>query len=317
MTVICKPYASVPVVVHGGVHPKTVMILCVLQVLQLAGSTNLTGTLPVSWSAPGSFQSLKVLNLAAASLTGSIPPAWATNTAFPALTYLSLANTTLTGAIPSFDNPQLAVLDLSFSALSGDITNLWSSKSKTIAAIGLTAVNVTGSIPYKHPDFWKSLRMLVADGTSITGTIPTSWLATAHVSRPPWSKYYTVNSQMQKLSFAGMQLWQRSFKDPAWWPEVCSSLTKLAGYTSIYQKPQYRYPGIEPIDQPSLDVTHQPFSARTRQDDLPILPFLDKVPLSYNSDSTSYYKSFLERSIDDFFHLEGLPSTNLPSPMGQ
>lgn len=224
------------------------------QVLQLAGSTHLSGTLPVSWSAPGSFQSLKVLNLASASFSGSIPSAWASNTAFPALTYLSLANTTLSGATPSFDNPQLAVLDLSFSALSGNISDLWSSKSKTIAAIGLTAVNVTGSIPYKLPDFWKTLRMLVIVGTSITGTIPTSWLATAHVSRPRWSRYYTVNSQMQNLSFSGMQLWQSSFHDPAWWSEVCSSFTKLAGYTSIYQEPQYRYPGIEPIDRPSLDV---------------------------------------------------------------
>lgn len=109
-----------------------------------------------------------MLNLAGASFTGSIPSAWASIAAFPALTYLSLANTTLTGAIPSFDNSQLAVLDLSFSALSGDISDLWSSQSKTIAAIGLSAVNVTGSVPYKLPDFWKSLRIFIVDGTSIT-----------------------------------------------------------------------------------------------------------------------------------------------------
>lgn len=121
---------------------------------------------------------------------------------------------------------------------------------------------------------------------------------------------------MQNLSFSGMQLWQSSFQDPFWWLEVCSSFTKLAGYTSIYQETQYRYPGIEPIDQPSLDVIHQPLSARTREDDLPILPFLDKAPLPYYSESISYYKSFLERSVDDF-RFEGLPSKNLPSPTGQ
>ena len=157
----------------------------VLQVLQIAGSSNSTGSLPISWSALGSFLSLKVLNLAGASFTGSIPSSWVTQGAFPKMTYLSLANTTLTGAVPSFHTGQLAVLDLSFSGLSGNISDLWSSTSNTISAIGLTGVNVTGAFPYELPLFWKSLRTLVVDNTSITGTIPTSWLATASVERSP------------------------------------------------------------------------------------------------------------------------------------
>ena len=286
----------------------------VLQVLQIAGSSNLTGSLPVDWSASGSFQSLKVLNLAAASLTGSIPPTWVTKGVFDAMTYLSLANTTLTGAIPSFSIRSLAVLDLSFSSLSGDISHLWSSTSKTISAIGLTGVNVTGAFPYKLPLFWKSLRTLVVDKTLITGTVPTSWLATASVDQSPYSKSWTVNSQMQSLSFSGQKLWDRSVQDPAWWREVCSSFSKLAGYGSIYDMSHVHYAGIKAVVRPSLDVTRK--SYYFQGDDLTTLPSPDRGPTKYSSqDPKSYYTFFLEDHVDNF-QVE-YSQKSLPSPIGQ
>ena len=288
----------------------------VLQVLQIAGSSNSTGSLPISWSAPGSFLSLKVLNLAGASFTGSIPSSWVTQGAFPKMTYLSLANTTLTGAVPSFHTGQLAVLDLSFSGLTGNISDLWKSTSSTISAIGLTGVNVTGGFPYELPLFWKSLRSLVVDNTSITGTIPTSWLATASVERSPYSKSWTVNSQMQNLSFSGGQLWDRSLQDPSWWPGVCSSFSKLAGYGSIYNNPRVRYSGIEAVVRPMLDVTHKLQSYSSRTDDVPRLPFPDTGYVDYFSqDTKSYYTSFLDRYVDNFQLENSLQ--RLPSPIGQ
>ena len=256
-----------------------------------------------------------MLNLAAASLTGSIPPTWVTRGAFDAVTYLSLANTTLTGAIPSFSMRSLAVLDLSFSSLSGNISDLWRSTSTTISAIGLTGVNVTGAFPYELPRFWKSMRTLVVDNTLITGTVPTSWLATASVSQAStYSKSWTVNSQMQSLSFSGLKLWDRSFKDPAWWPEVCSSFSKLAGYGTIYDMPQVHYAGIKTVVRPSLDVTRKLYY--TQRDELPTLPSPDRGPVGfYSQDPRSYYTSFLEDYIDNF----QLNSSykNLPSPIEQ
>ena len=289
------------------------MLPWVLQVLQIAGSSNLTGSLPVDWSASGSFQNLKVLNLAAASLTGSIPPTWVTQGAFLAMTYLSLANTSLTGAIPSFHNRQLAVLDLSFSGMTGNISDLWGSTSRTISAIGLTGVNVTGALPYKLHLFWSSLRTLVVDNTSITATVPTSWLATASASH--YYNSWTVNSQMQNLSFSGLHLWNQSFQDPAWWPEVCSTFSKLAGYSTIYNNIQVRYPGIEAVSRPSLDVTHKLRSYSSQQDELPILPSPDRGAVGfYSHDPNSYYTSFLEDNVDNF--QLGLSLKNLPSPIG-
>ena len=99
-------------------------------------------------------------------------------------------------------------------------------------------MNVTGAVPYKLPWFWKSLRILVVDNTSVTGTVPTSWLARASVSRCPSCKLWIVNSQMQSLTFSGLQLWDQSFQDPAWWSEICSTFSKLAGYGSMFDKPQ-------------------------------------------------------------------------------
>ncbi len=246
-----------------------------LRILQLAGSTNLTGTLPTTWSSPGSCPQLIVLNLAVAALNSSIPAAWVSANAFPSLTYLSFANTTLTGPIPSFNNSQLAVLDLSFSTLSGNISDLWSSNATTISAIGLTSVNISGSFPEWFPQFWSSLQILIVDNTSINGTIPTSWLKLTDVTSTG------AYSQMQHVTFSGASLWSQSVNDTAWWQDICSSFSKTVGYvyttnneytwlqdmsSSLSQtfgflsmpinlSPSQTYLDIQPLSSSSLDVT--------------------------------------------------------------
>ena len=288
-----------------------------LQVLQIAGSPNLTGSLPVSWGAPGSFPQLKLLNLAAASLTGSIPAAWVSTTAFVALTYLSLANTTLTGAVPGFNNSQLAVLDLSFSRLSGDISTLWSSTSTTISAIGLTAVSMTGAFPYQLPAFWHSLQVLIVDNTSISGTIPTSWLEVSAALVSPHGYYTTVQSQMQNVSFSGGQLWARSVADPAWWQDLCSSFSKTAGYAanaaSTYVNSQ-TYSGIRAIDGAVLDVT------RVSSQRSATLPTPNTTRYSYSlSYYSGYYSALTFNGAGDFNIQGGHPYGGgfaLPSPVG-
>ena len=261
-----------------------------LRILQLAGSTNLSGTLPTSWSLPGSFPQLLVLNLAVAALNGSIPAAWVNATAFPSLTYLSFANTTLTGPIPSFNNSQLAVLDLSFSTLSGNISDLWSSNATTISAIGLTSVNISGSFPEGFPQFWSSLQILIVDNTSITGTIPTSWLQLADVTSTEF------HSQMHNVTFSGAYLWFNSINNTAWWLDVCSSLSKTVGYVSTAMDvfPSHTYLGIQPLSSSGLDVT------AAFEELLPLLP--NNAPTSVNRTSAylNYYDELQEWGNNDF-----------------
>lgn len=285
-----------------------------LQTLQLAGSLNLIGTLPLTWSSPGSFQSLKVLNLAAVSLAGSIPPDWVSTTAFPSLTYLSLANTTLTGAVPSFNNSQLAVLDLFFSALTGDISNLWSSKAIGLSAIGLTAVNLTGSFPPQLPTFWQSLKVLIVDKSSITDTIPTFWLDT--VSATAEGTTIILSNQMQNISFSGAQIWGQSLEDPSWWQVICSSFSRTSGYASLVQPAflvSQEYSGIEAVDGAILDVTTFAIGEPAQ------LPTNDtRVNRAGVSPLLNYYHHLI--NCRDDFALAGAHSParlNLPSPVGQ
>ena len=261
-----------------------------LRILQLAGSTNLTGTLPTTWSLPGSFSQIVVLNLAVAALNGSIPAAWVSANAFPSLTYLSYANTTLTGPIPSFNNSQLAVLGLSFSTLSGNIADLWSSNATTISAIGLTSVNISGSFPEWFPRFWSSLQVLIVDNTSINGTIPTSWLQLADVTSTEF------HSQMHNVTFSGAYLWFHSINNTAWWQDMCSSLSKTVGYvfTAIDGNPSHTYLGIQPLSSPGLDVT------AAYEEVLPLLP--NNAPTSINLTSAylNYYDELQEWGGNDF-----------------
>lgn len=224
-----------------------------LRILQITGNPNLTGTLPANWSSGGSFPSLQLLNLANASLHGSIPQSWAQPEAFPDLLYLSLANTTLTGSLPSFHNKQLQLLDASFSTFGGNISELWNSTSP-LAAISINAVPITGAFPPTRPPFFSSLQILIADNTSMNSTIPTSWLEVANAETA--LSALDLQNFMHNVSFSGLQFWVQSWEDPAWWADLCSSASKLAGYglTNLATGSQL-YFGIANLADIPLDVT--------------------------------------------------------------
>lgn len=270
-----------------------------LRILQVTGNPNLTGTLPANWGAAGGFPSLQLLNLANASLMGSIPQTWTPSEAFPSLLYLSLANTTLTGSLPSFHNPRLQVLDVSFSTFGGNISGLWSSTSP-LAAISINAVPITGAFPPARPPFFGSLQILIVDNTSMNSTIPTSWLEVANAKTA--SGALDLQNFMHNISFSGLQFWLQSWEDPAWWAELCSSVSKLSGYglTDTAAGNQL-YAGIANLADLPLDVTLlQDGHGQYLVAPTPELPSSEPSDFSGEMNYYSYYFRIQFLAIPDF-----------------
>ena len=274
-----------------------------LQILQITGNPALTGSLPSNWSLPGSFPELVLLNLAGTSLTGTLPQGWSSPEAFVSMTYLSLANTSLTGPLPTFDNKQLQVLDLSFTGFGGNISELWNS-SCPLSAISLNSVPVRGTFPPKRPPFWDSLRILIVDNTSLTGTIPPSWLE-VHNTTGAYADNY-----MHDIAFSGAQFWIQSWEDQEWIDDICSSLSTLAGYalTELGFMPSQLYTGIKNEASAGLDVTLM-FGCAS-----PELPSAAATTESY----VSYYEriTFFTEGITNFIleapGIPGGPTPELP-----
>ena len=101
------------------------VITVIFEVVSQAASAECIGTLPDSW-ANGSFPSLQLLNLSSSQLAGSLPLSWGQPEAWPNLTQLLLGSTAIRGSLPSLwaapgAFPSLATLSLDSPSISGTV----------------------------------------------------------------------------------------------------------------------------------------------------------------------------------------------------
>ncbi|KAL3154975.1 hypothetical protein ABBQ38_011503 [Trebouxia sp. C0009 RCD-2024] len=130
--------------------------------------TNLTGSLPESWS---SLSHLEELLLSYNGLTGTLPESYSN---LSHLTSLDLSYNVVTGSLPTAwsQMSQLGSLDLSNNAISGSLPSQWS--RLPLEELLLSYNGLTGTLPESYSNL-SHLTSLDLSYNVVTGSLPTAW----------------------------------------------------------------------------------------------------------------------------------------------